>query len=229
MKRDRWNYPTLAKPDSDGAYCYHVQRRISSWFSHRLAGHISPNAATGLDLIFGIAAAVLIVLDHWLLGVLFIQLFGIFSCVDGEISRIQGRSSSFGDFLDTLTDRFTELLLVGAIAWSLSARVDPASALTAGFALLGGVFVLTVSSEKFRSTWQMSYPKRRLERLQGLFCAGSDSRLLMLSIGLIVSEMTGDASFLLWLLRALAAAAYATFLIRIALIYRHFRADERPE
>ena len=229
MKRDRWNYPTLAKPDSDGAYCYHVQRRISSWFSHRLSAHISPNAATGLDLIFGIAAAVLIVLDHWLLGVLFIQLFGIFSCVDGEISRIQGRSSSFGDFLDTLTDRFTELLLVGAIAWSLSARVDPASALTAGFALLGGVFVLTVSSEKFRSTWQMSYPKRRLERLQGLFCAGSDSRLLMLSIGLIVSEMTGDASFLLWLLRALAAAAYATFLIRIALIYRHFRADERPE
>ena len=229
MKRDRWNYPTLAKPDSDGAYCYHVQRRISSWFSHRLSAHISPNAATGLDLIFGIAAAVLIVLDHWLLGVLFIQLFGIFSCVDGEISRIQGRSSSFGDFLDTLTDRFTELLLVGAIAWSLSARVDPASALTAGFALLGGVFVLTVSSEKFRSTWQMSYPKRRLERLQGLFCAGSDSRLLVLSIGLIVSEITGNASFMLWLLWALAAAAYATFLIRIALIYRHFRADERPE
>ncbi len=229
MKRDRWNYPTLAKPDSDGAYCYHVQRRISSWFSHRLSAHISPNAATGLDLIFGIAAAVLIVLDHWLLGVLFIQLFGIFSCVDGEISRIQGRSSSFGDFLDTLTDRFTELLLVGAIAWSLSARVDPASALTAGFALLGGVFVLTVSSEKFRSTWQMSYPKRRLERLQGLFCAGSDSRLLVLSIGLIVSEITGNASFMLWLLWALAAAAYATFLIRIGLIYRHFRADERPE
>ena len=229
MKRDRWNYPTLAKPDSDGAYCYHVQRRISSWFSHRLSAHISPNAATGLDLIFGIAAAVLIVLDHWLLGVLFIQLFGIFSCVDGEISRIQGRSSSFGDFLDTLTDRFTELLLVGAIAWSLSARVDPASALTAGFALLGGVFVLTVSSEKFRSTWQMSYPKRRLERLQGLFCAGSDSRLLVLSIGLIVSEITGNVSFMLWLLWALAAAAYATFLIRIGLIYRHFRADERPE
>ncbi len=229
MKRDYWKYPTLAKPDSDGAYSFHVQRRISSWFSNRLAAHISPNAATGLDLIFGVAAAVLVLLDHWFLGVVLIQIFGIFSCVDGEIARIQGRSSSFGDFLDTLTDRVVELLLVGAIAWSLSARVDPASALTVGFALLGGVFVLTVSSEKFRSTWQMSYPKRRLERLQGLFCAGSDSRLLMLSIGLIVSEMTGDASFLLWLLRALAAAAYATFLIRIALIYRHFRADERPE
>jgi phosphatidylglycerophosphate synthase len=34
-----------------------------------------------------------------------------FSCVDGEIARIQGRSSRIGDFLDTLTDRVVERLL----------------------------------------------------------------------------------------------------------------------
>ena len=229
MKRDRWNYPALAKPDSDGAYCYHVQRRISVWFSHRLGGYIGPNAATGLDLIFGVAAAVLILLDHWLLGVVLIQVFGIFSCVDGEIARIQDRSSRFGDFLDTMTDLVIELLLVGAIAWSLSARVDPASALTAGFALLGGVFVLTASSEKCRSPWKKTYPKRRLEGLFGLFCAGSDSRLLMLSLGLIVSDLTGEGSFLLWLLWVLAAAAYINFFVRIGLIYRHFGVEDRPK
>ena len=81
-------------------------------------------------------------LDHRLWGVVLLQAFGIFSCVGGEIARIQNRSSKLGDFLDTLTDRVTELLLVGAIALSLAKRVDPASALTAGFALLGGVFVL---------------------------------------------------------------------------------------
>jgi phosphatidylglycerophosphate synthase len=226
---DQWKYPTLAKPESDGAYCYHLQRRISIRFSVQLAGYLGPNLATGLDLIFGVAAAVLVLLDHWLLGVVLIQVFGVFSCVDGEIARIQGRSSKIGDFLDTLTDRVTELLLVGAIALSLSARVDPASALTAGFALLGGVFVLTTSSEKFRSAWQMGYPKRRLERVLGLFCAGSDSRLLMLSIGLLVSEFTGDASYLLWFLWALAAAAYANFLIRIGLIHRHFGTDDHPK
>ena len=62
------------------------------------------NAATGLDLIFGVAAAVLVLFDHWLCGVVMVQLFGIFSCVDGEIARIQGRSSRIGDFLDTLTE-----------------------------------------------------------------------------------------------------------------------------
>ena len=228
---DRWQYPTLAKPESDGFYCYHIQRRISAWFSVRLAGRMGANAATGLDLILGVAAATLVLLDHWLWGVVMIQLFGIFSCVDGEIARIQGRSSRIGDFLDTLTDRVVELLLVGAIAFSLGLHewVDPASALAAGFALLGGVFMLTTSSEKFRSAWQMGYPKRRFEKLFGLFCAGSDSRLLMLSIGLVVSELTGDGSFLLWLLWALAAAAYVNFLVRIGLVYRHFRAGDSTE
>ena len=184
------------------------------------------NAATGLDLIFGVAAAVLVLLDHWLWGVVMIQLFGIFSCVDGEIARIQGRSSRIGDFLDTLTDRVVELLLVGAIAFSLRDRMEDPAALTAGFALLGGVFLLTTSSEKFRSAWQMGYPKRRLEKLFGLFCSGSDSRLLILSIGLVVSDLTGEGSFLLWLLWALAAAACVNFLVRIGLVYQHFRAGD---
>ena len=226
----RWRYPTLAKPESDGVYCYHIQRRISVWFSVRLAGRLGANAATVLDLVFGVAAAVLVLLDHWLWGVVLIQVFGIFSCVDGEIARIQDRSSRIGDFLDTLTDRVTELLLLGAIAFSLGARMDDrVSALTAGFALLGGVFVLTTSGEKFRSVWQMGYPKRRFEQLFSLFCAGSDGRLLMLSIGLVVSELTTDGSFLLWLLWALAAAAYVNFLVRIGLVYRHFRAGDSTE
>ncbi len=188
------------------------------------------NAATGVDLIFGVAATVLVLFDHWLWGVVMIQLFGIFSCVDGEIARIQGCSSRIGDFLDTLTDRGTEMLLVGAIAFSLRDRVeDSASVLTAGFSLLGGVFMLTTSSEKFRSAWQKGYPKRRLEKLFGLICAGSDSRLLLLSIGLVVSDLIGNGSFLLWLLWALAAAAYVNFLVRIGLIYRHFGSGNPPE
>ncbi len=225
----RWQYPTLAKPESDGAFCYYVQRRVSVWFSVRLSHHIGPNTATGLDLILGVAAAVLVLLGHWLWGVLLIQLFGVFSCVDGEIARIQGRTSRIGDFLDTLTDRATELLVVVAIALSLSDRVDAVSALAAGFALIGGVFLLTNSSEKFRSAWQMGYPKRRLERLFYLFSAGSDGRLLMLSVGLIVSELTGDGSFLLWLLWALAAATYLNFFVRIGLVYAHFGAEDGPE
>ena len=89
--------------------------------------------------------------------------------------------------------------------------------------------MLTTSSEKFRSVWQISYPKRRLERFFCLFCAGSEGRLLMLSIGLVVSELTGNGEFLLWLLWGLVAAAWVNFLVRIGLVYRHFRAEDSAE
>jgi hypothetical protein len=75
----------------------------------------------------------------------------------------------------------------------------------------------------------MGYPKRRLEKLFGLFCAGSDSRLLMLSIGLIVSELAGNGLFLLWIVWALAVAAWVNFFVRIGLVYRHFRAGDPAE
>jgi phosphatidylglycerophosphate synthase len=226
---DRWKYPALAKPESDGTYCHYLQRRISVWFSVRLARYMGPNIATGLDLILGVSASLLALLDHWLWAAVLIQAFGIFSCVDGEIARIRGGTSKLGDFLDTLTDRVTELLLLGSIAFALSQRVDPTDALAACFALLGAVFVLTTSSEKFRSAFQAAYPKKRLERFFSLFCAGSDSRLLMLSIGLVVSDLTEYGPFLLWLLWALAFAAYANFLLRIGLVHRHYGAGDRPE
>jgi phosphatidylglycerophosphate synthase len=222
----QWKYPTLTKPESDGAFCYHIQRRISTWLSIRLARHIGPNAATALDLVIGVAAAMLVLLDAWLVSVVLIQVFGIFSCVDGEIARIQDRSSRVGDFLDTLTDRLVELLVVGAIVFSLSNRVDPVNALSAGFALLGGVFILTICAEKFRSAWQMGYPKRRLERWFCPCSAGSEARLLMLSIGLVVSEFTGDGSILLWLLWALAGAVFLNVFVRIGMICRHFKTGD---
>ncbi|MFP6875265.1 MAG: hypothetical protein VCA37_00410, partial [Roseibacillus sp.] len=62
----QWKYPALTKPESDGAFCYHIQRRISAWLSIRLARHIGPNAATALDLVIGVAAAMLVLLDAWL-------------------------------------------------------------------------------------------------------------------------------------------------------------------
>jgi phosphatidylglycerophosphate synthase len=229
VKMDRanpWVYPSLAKPESDGAFCYYVQRRISVWFSVRLAEHMDANAATGLDLMLGVGAALLVLLDHWLWGVVLIQIFGIFSCVDGEIARILDQPSRIGDFLDTLTDRCVELLVVAATTFSLASRVDAGEAFTVGFALLGSIFLLTNSSEKFRSAWQKGYPKRRLESLFSPVSAGSDSRLLLLSIGLVVSELTGNGQFLLWLLAAVAMVGYGNFLVRIALVYRHFRNED---
>ena len=44
----------------------------------------------------------------------------------------------------------------------------------------------------------------------------------MLSIGLVVSELTGDGSILLWLLWALAGAVFLNVFVRIGMVCRHF-------
>ena len=175
-------YPELAKPGSDGPFCFFVQRRVSILFSRALARSMSANAATGLDLAMGLAAAGLFLTDHWLAAVAMIHAFGVFSCVDGEIARLRGEVSQLGDFLDTMTDRVTEAALVLAITVSVDRLLGGPWVWPVGSALLCGAWLLTVSSEKFRSSYQRGYPKRRLEPLFAWLSAGSDVRRLLLLI-----------------------------------------------
>jgi FtsH-binding integral membrane protein len=48
----------------------------------------------------------------------------------------------------------------------------------------------------------------------------------MLSIGLVVSELTGDGSILLWLLWALAGAVFLNVFVRIGMVCRHFKTGD---
>jgi phosphatidylglycerophosphate synthase len=214
--------PELAKRDSDGPYCYYLQRRVSALFSRVLARHLKPNTVTGLDLLMGLLAAWFLWRGHWLSGIAMIQLFGVFSCVDGEVARLRQESSSLGDFFDTLTDRITELMVILALTCFLATKLSVQQAWPAGLGLLGGVWLLTLSSEKFRSAYRMNYPKRRLEPVFAFVCAGSDVRLLVLSIGVVAAALSHDATILLWTFWGLAAVTCINFVVRVVQIARHF-------
>ncbi len=220
---------SLGKPDSDGAFCHHVQRRVSIHFSRALARYLSPNAATGLDLLMGLAAAVLLWRDQWLAGAAMIQLFGVFSCVDGEVARLRGEASRLGDFLDTLTDRVTEASIVVALTVSLAVKLGPDRAWPAGIALLSGVMLLALSSEKFRSTYRMSYPKRRLESVFAVLSAGSDARLLVLTLAVVIAQIGEEAVWVLDAMWGLAILTYVNLVVRVIQIARHFRSDVAPK
>jgi phosphatidylglycerophosphate synthase len=148
--------------------------------------------------------------------VLFIQLFGLFSCVDGELARLTGRTSQLGDYYDTMVDRVAELLIVGSLFF-LGLRESRSIELVDGllFAYLGAVFLITNSSEKFRSTFKRNYPKRKVEGLFTWICAGSDVRLFYLSIGILVIAVTGSSTLLFWILLSLSVSLYLNFLFRL--------------
>ena len=119
LKRDA-AYPNLGKRASDGAYCYPFQRRISPYITiFCVRKGISANIATGIDLVLALMAAWSLSQGFYLSGVILIQLFGLWSCVDGEIARVTGSASQLGDFYDTMTDRSAEFIIFTGMCYSM--------------------------------------------------------------------------------------------------------------
>jgi len=211
-----YRYPDLAKVQSDGVFCYYIQRRMScviSIYCH--AKGMSPNTATLIDAVFAVFAAIAFYFQYFILAVLFIQLFGIWSCVDGELARLSGKASALGDFYDTMVDRVSEFIIVVGILFSFD-KVQPTLIWQPLlFAYIGAIFLITNSSEKYRSTYHRNYPKRRVEPLFCWLCAGSDIRFLHLSIAILWFSATGNSALLFWLIVLMTVTLYINFLLRL--------------
>ncbi len=213
------HYPDLAKPESDGVYCYYIQRRISSAISgYCHAKGMSPNTATLIDACFAVFAAITFYFQYYILAVLFIQLFGIWSCVDGELARLSGKTSALGDFYDTMVDRASELIIVAGILFSFDEVLSTPLWQPLLFAYIGAIFLITNSSEKYRSVYHRNYPKRRVEPLFSWLCAGSDIRFLYLSIAIVWFAVTGIAFVLFWLIVLTTVTLYINFLLRLWIV-----------
>ncbi len=209
-------FPNLAKAESDGMFSYHIQRRIScviSSYCHSLG--MSANIATFIDFCFAVCAAFSFYLHHFFIGALFVQLFGLWSCVDGELARLSGKTSIVGDFYDTMVDRSAEFIIVASLLLAFRALPPVAYWELLMFAYMGAVFLITNSSEKFRSAYHQNYPKKTTEPLFSWLCAGSDIRLLYLSIGAIWFAATGSAIVLSWLILIMTIALYINFIFRL--------------
>ncbi len=209
-------YPQLAKKSSDGTYCYLIQRRVSAYITRFCVRRgISASSATFIDLVFAIIASLFLYMGYSIAGVVFIQIFGIWSCVDGEIARLTKTTSRLGDFYDTMVDRIAEFLIVGTLMLSMYRVVPEVSWGTIFFAYIGLVFLITTSSEKYRSVLHENYPKNRVEPFFSWLCAGSDTRLLYLSLSIIAYAISGYAEIIQWLMIIQSVLLGFNFLFRL--------------
>jgi phosphatidylglycerophosphate synthase len=210
------SYPNLAKKASDGKYCYIVQRRISLYISlFCVRKGISANAATAIDMLFAILAAWSLSQGYYLAGVILIQVFGLWSCVDGEIARLTKSPSQLGDFYDTMTDRLAEVLIFAGLLYSMPSDGAGYPWGTLFFCYIAMVLLITASSEKFRSVYHKNYPKREREGLFSWLCAGSDTRFLYLSVALLAYAFTGNVMIIKWWLLAMSFLLGINFAFRM--------------
>jgi len=74
-----------------------------------------------ISLAFAILAAVLYVLEwsHFLMmAAIMVLVSGLFDALDGKVARISSKASKRGDFVDHVIDRYSDAIILGAIAIS---------------------------------------------------------------------------------------------------------------
>ncbi len=126
------------------------------WFLDPLGGFfnrlgITPNAMTMLGLLGNTIGAYFLARGQMLTGGLFVLLMTPVDALDGTMARLRGESSDFGAFVDSVTDRYSELIIFAGLLYHF---VDQASA-------LGGLLVFGAAA----GSVLVSYVKARAESL----------------------------------------------------------------
>ena len=88
---------------------------------------MNPNMLSLVSLIFAILAGVLYVLkgSYWLLlAAIMVLVSGFFDALDGKVARISSKASKRGDFVDHVIDRYSDAIILGAIAVSFRCEVS---------------------------------------------------------------------------------------------------------
>lgn len=76
---------------------------------------LTPNQLTVIGLIFGILAFFFIVYGSIIIGAVFVLLSGLFDVLDGLVARTQRMATDFGAFLDSVFDRYVDVLVFIAL------------------------------------------------------------------------------------------------------------------
>lgn len=76
---------------------------------------LTPNTMTFLGLLGNTAGAIFLAQGEMMIGGLIILAMGPVDALDGTMARLRGEPSEFGAFVDSVTDRYSELVIFGGL------------------------------------------------------------------------------------------------------------------
>jgi len=178
-----------------------------------IESRLTPNAISITGLLLNVLAAVLVWQDYFFWGGVAFIVGSICDTLDGRYSRMSGKGSPFGAFLDSTLDRMEEGIVLIAVGYQF-ADAGQSGAVAACVAAV--LFSLMVS-----------YTRARAEAL-GVECKvgiGSRAvRVVILSIGLLFATGPGDVELLEPSVYVLAVMGFITTLQRIWHVRNAFQA-----
>ena len=149
-----------------------------------IESRLTPNSISLTGLALNVAAAVLVTQRlFFLAGIAFI-VGSLMDTLDGRYSRMSGKGTLFGAFLDSTLDRIEEGIVLAAVAGYFASRGEDFAAAMCVVAVLGSLMV--------------SYTRARAEAL-GVECkvglATRPVRVVILSVGLVFAKGAGIGDF----------------------------------
>jgi phosphatidylglycerophosphate synthase len=101
----------------DGFFASYFSSQISPYFVWLFAKlKIKPNFVTMLSFLTAMAAIPFLIQGRLILTAVLIQLSFMLDCADGQLARYLNQKSKFGAWLDTITDRAKEFIVLFSIS-----------------------------------------------------------------------------------------------------------------
>ncbi|HMD56520.1 MAG TPA: CDP-alcohol phosphatidyltransferase family protein [Solirubrobacteraceae bacterium] len=149
-----------------------------------IESRLTPNTISLTGLVLNLVAAVLVWEQLFFLGGIAFIVGSIMDTLDGRYSRMSGKGTPFGAFLDSTLDRIEEGIVLTAVAGYFALRSDRVGAAAVVVAVLASLMV--------------SYTRARAEAL-GVECkvgiATRPVRVVILAIGLVFAKGAGLGDF----------------------------------
>jgi CDP-diacylglycerol--glycerol-3-phosphate 3-phosphatidyltransferase len=172
---------------------------------------VTPNALTASGVLLCAAASVLVLFENrhallffWLAAVVFVA-GSLLDILDGALARAGGRTTPFGAFIDSTTDRVSEGFMLTAIAFV--------------FARHGRDVFVAVAMAAVAGSFLVSYTRARAEALglRGDVGIGSRAeRVVVITAGLVLAPW----GVLPWAIALLAVTAWVTVVQRVLHVRR---------
>ncbi len=172
---------------------YFAQRFIKSFIKR----DINPHYYTISGLLINTLSSYYIIKGDWIIAAIGILLAGAFDIIDGASARLFNRVTKFGAVLDSVIDRYSDMIpIVGLIAFYAD-RSDLKMVILTSVVLLGTAIIPYVKArgECFISNFSIGFMER-------------GERILLLCIGLLFNIMEP----ILWIL---AITTHLTVIQRI--------------
>jgi CDP-diacylglycerol--glycerol-3-phosphate 3-phosphatidyltransferase len=171
-----------------------------------IESRLTPNAISMTGLVLNVVAAVLIWEGYYFLGGIAFIVGSVCDTLDGRYSRMSGKGTPFGAFLDSTLDRIEEGVVLTAIAVRFAMDSNEAAVAGCMIAVLASLMV--------------SYTRARAEALGAENKGGIATRpvrVVILSIGLLFAKgaSLGDFELLEPAIYVLAGLSVFTVIQRI--------------